>query len=663
MSDLTLPIIGLTTMLGYFFGREGRNARAPTVRREVVEAFEKPNGPNIYQSNKVDEVNKEMLEKSLQNYKLAEQPELTGVLPPLFNTYSVVGNEKIMSPSLNREAAQGSVQQMNQINKINKYTDVTKRNDIAIDVRPMFVSSAAFTGSEEAPKFTEFGSMGDAKVSLLTGLPVDENHNNMVPFFGSNVKQNIEKFTSDMVLDRHTGRTSEFKHKREIEKFFQETPENIYGNPVFGNEISTDRYIPSLFHQNEKLFDEQRINAPKSGTFENNIRPEFKGVDNLRTANKPKTTYKARTVAGQMGEVRGIQGEFFKRSPDTYYEKNMGHLFKTTGEFIAPKAQEEYATNFKDTSRQDYNLSYFGGPEAARQKDKQRYVRMDQSATGEDALVQNPKRQNFESDYLRNVGGTTSANDYGRAGITSYETERATTGIETHLSNVGRQLQGVKTMFQDKPKNTLKETTLSFDNSGNVKTKFDKGIINTFEEGISAFDAKTTHKQTTIINNYKGIMNKEDGMGYLVKKYDAKTTGKELISENSDYKGNMNYSSQTTSRQNYVNAEIRDTKEILHSGERPSGPQKFQISSGKISFGDVKLSDNMLLKEQVTDRPYKHQNRSQLFVSTGKGQIGHNSTWRKDNDIEDTVFSSRLQPEMVHKQHEQNPFSIYGSKQ
>ena len=50
---------------------------------------QKPNGENIYTSNKVEEVNNELLQRSLANYKDAENPALTGILPPIYNSYSV----------------------------------------------------------------------------------------------------------------------------------------------------------------------------------------------------------------------------------------------------------------------------------------------------------------------------------------------------------------------------------------------------------------------------------------------------------------------------------------------------------------------------------------------------------------------------------------------
>ena len=90
MNKLTLPIIGLTGLIGYFLNKDGKNPRRQEEKRENIEKFDKPNGDNIYSSNKVNEVNQELLEKSLKMYKDAEEPEKTGVLPPLYNIYKGV---------------------------------------------------------------------------------------------------------------------------------------------------------------------------------------------------------------------------------------------------------------------------------------------------------------------------------------------------------------------------------------------------------------------------------------------------------------------------------------------------------------------------------------------------------------------------------------------
>lgn len=690
MSDLTLPIVLLTTMAGYYFSKDGKTSRQ-SKPRTLVENFEKPNGNTIYQSNQLDEVNREMLSRSLANYKKSNNPSVTGVLPPLFNSSGLVGNDMLMSPETNQSISPLTSHQQSKINDINKTVDVTRTgNEIGVEQRPMFKPIMNFIGNERKySEFTEGKVEIDAQKSLLTGLPLDTHHSNRVPFFGSNVKQNVEKFVNEPLLDLHTGNTSTFRHKTEVGRLFDERPQDIYGTPILTNNVNTDRFVPSLYRQNERPFDDARIAAPISGTVNNRIRPQYKDVNELRVGNNLKETYDGRTIAGQRGDVRGVQSDFAKRRPDTYYEKGFDHLFRTTGEFTAPKVKEDFS-NFKPTSRKDYNIEYFGGSSAALQRDTPR-VTLRSQGNDIDAIMQEPKRINFKNDYSRNITGNKATNDYGLSGIQPIETERASTGVETHTLNVNKSGFGVRTSLGDRPRTTVKETTLQFDNTGNVKTEFDKGAMGAYDMGISDVNAKTTHKETAIINNYKGIMTREDGMGYLVNKYDAKTTGKEIISNNSeytgiagkdvktstvystfenpekvrnaihasDYRGGANYATEGMSRNNYSNAEIRDNKEVVAQRDRSSGPQKFQTRGGRDSLGDIKNHENMLLKEREDDREKINVNVQQVIPN--KDSLGIKTKIRLDNGVEDTVFIDRLQPDLVIGQHNNNPYSIFGT--
>lgn len=655
MIDLTLPILGLTTLVGYFFS-QNRTERTQTEIRTITEKNEQPTGNTIYESNKLEEVNREMLERSLVAYKKAENPAKTGVLPPLYNTYSAVGSDLIMSPETNFDITSTSSLQQSEIYDTNRLKDITQTTKTSIVTRPMFSNMLDQPDERNYIEYLPDGSVEiDQQKSLLTGLSINTTHNNMIPFFGSATKQNIEQFTNDPILDLYTGNTSTFKHKNEVGKFFPERQENIYGTPIFTTSVNQDRYIPSLYKQNEKPFDDARVAAPISGTINNNIRPGFKDVNELRVGNRLQKTYEGRTVAGQMGEVRGYQSNIEKQRPDTYYEQGQEQLLKTTGDFTAHKLNENFS-NMQPTNRKDYNLEYIGTSSSIHSKNKQRVTR---DSTAFDSVMQDPKRLNFKNEYSRNITGNRTTTDYGKSGITMYENERLTTEDKTQLINLSKSTAGIRTHFGDSPRNTIKETTLDFDNSGNVNTSYNNGKSQAFNNGVSGVSAPSTHKQSTITNNYKGGINKEDGMGYLVSKYDAKTTGKELISEQSDYTGVAQNNVKNTAVYNaYNNAEIRDTKEIIAKRNHNSGPQKFQISASKNIMGDTQLTNNMLLKEQEDRREPKNLLLPQIIKS--KNSIGIKTQFRYDDEKVDTVFADRLQPDLVTQQHSQNPFSLYG---
>lgn len=620
MSEL---IIGLTLVAGYLLNKDSKPQKRTKQYNSDLIQVDKPNGDNIYSSNKVEEINQKILEMSTENYEKAKRPAETGVLPPLYNSYSIVGHK-------NGSDTIGSTSKIRQMYEDAKLQDPKKTMASVIESRPMFNATIDGVGTERSYTTTPTQitiDNEDVEKSLLTGLPIQRTHENMVPFFGGSVKQNMEEFSNESLLDKHSGNVSTYFKKKEIGPLFQNERENIYGAPVFTTQVDTDRYIPSVYRQNEKVIEDIKVSALKSGTYENNIRPVFKTVDELRATSMQKQTYEGRVVSGQKGEVRGVQSKLFKRRPETFIELNEGHLLRTTGKDIKNKMNQDFSTNFKNTSRQDTNIEYYGAAgNSEGLKDRQRLGLIDNSSQLDDivdSIVQHPRTNNFDNDYLRNATGAPSAVDYGKSAISLHETERTTTGVETHVSNPTRVEYGNKSRFGDAAKPTMKETMLSFDNTGNMKTSFDKGKSASYNENITSIEMKPTQKQSTILNNYKGNMNKSDGMGYLVNKYQARETHKE-------------------------DTIVKD---------RAPGPQSFKVFSSKNTVGEIKSTCNLLLKESEDTRLKLNVLNTSLIPT--KDSIGYVQKFRHDNDIEDTVAIDRVQPDLVQIQHNNNPFSIY----
>ena len=232
--SLTIPLIGLTTLAGYFFGKDEKKSRSDISIRKGVDKTEIPNGQNIYSSNVVEKANEQILQQSLQNYKLAERASETGMIPPLFNTYSMVGNDSVLSEKINKEISGLSSEQLGKLNDINRISNAkgsVSREQNKIDEMPMFKSTIEFVGEPVTQDFTPLGKMSaETEINILTGLPFEKLHANMVPFFGSTSKQNMEEFSNQSLLDIHTGNTSTFQHKNEIGQFFKNQTENIGKN-------------------------------------------------------------------------------------------------------------------------------------------------------------------------------------------------------------------------------------------------------------------------------------------------------------------------------------------------------------------------------------------------------------------------------------------------
>ncbi|NBP00797.1 MAG: hypothetical protein EBU90_11820 [Proteobacteria bacterium] len=671
-----IGLIGLTALAGYFLSQK---KKATETLRTSVGAFDKPNGETVYTSDMVNEANREILERSLKNYRDSENPSVTGVLPPLFNMYTNhKTNDKIFSIGTFSNSEKQS-----KVSDFNKQVDPTQLNINMRDVtnRPMFTNyySKLNDSFSKDSLVSDFSKNIDTEVSLLTGKPLDRSHNNMVPFFGGNVKQNVETFSNVGLLDRHTGYSSTYIPKQETKPFFENQVENIYGSPVFTTQVDTDRYIQSNLREGEKPFQPQQVAAPIAGTIENGILLKFKNVNELRPGNRPKQSYEGRLNHGQLGNERTRTLPVNKNRPDTFYEKGSDDLFKGPGGYIAIKADETFTPPV--TARADYNGEYIG-PAGQSQMLNTRARVTSQSEYTVDATTTEPKKNNFNGDYSRNLNVTNmfGGDDYGKGGVRAVSTERQTYD-PTEVGNA-KLPEALTTRFVDNARSTMKETSTHSEHSGHVRTIFDSGKSSAHGLGISSYEVKPTMKQSLVDNNYMGGVDKGDAMGYLVTNVTAKTTDKEILTEHSadrvgnaehvypqpkdytsymdpekvrnhvtvEYKGNSHGLNTVMSRNNYSNAECRDVKEKSFSGSRPSGPQTFKLPKSAGTLGETQLTPSMLFKEQEASRLHASTRTAQPTPSKElSGMFQAHSENRN-------VFSERFDPQGILSQLKDNPY-------
>lgn len=684
----TLVLAGLVTAAGYYFkdtsrSKEGiRNIDEKDAVVATMSELEKPNSLNIYNADKVNSSNDELLQRSLNNYKDAENPSITGVLPPIYNSYSSIGNDKIFISNDNSSVGLAKMDDTMRRSNVNQNAGPSR----SLETRPMF-NPSTFDASMQAAEQLNSSNFNTniglkQEISLLTGKPLERDHSNMVPFFSSNITQNIETFTNESKLDNFTGNSSTFFHKSEPMPRFDQVTENIFGAPLLTDHIDTSRFIPSAFRQNEKPFYEERIAAPISGTFDNPVNKNYeRSIDDLRVASKQQISYEGRTKAGQMGSVRTAEMPVAKNRPDTHFTLGHDRLFTTTGALVKDKSTDNYQ-NMTKTSRQDQNLEYYGaagGTDHLAQT--QRICGIDNTHELDfSSIAQIPKRNQLQSDTTRNLmSQTPGINDYGKQSLNLPELERQTTS-QLHTLNINKGNSGHQLTLQDNMKTTHKEMLVDKrDNTGNIKT-----INKDTNTGYTDYKLKTTQKESLVNNNYKGQANKNDSMGYNIAKYSAKTTNKEITSdihysghvndnnknnmirstfENpekvryaihaEDYKGHGNYGvNSCENRTRFDNAEIIETKEILLEGTRPSGPKSSlgSISSGVNGVGELKITQNMLLKEQDKERVENLVN-SNVIVS--KESLGYlQPMYNNYSEVE----NSRLSGDLVSEQLKENPF-------
>jgi hypothetical protein len=678
----TIILLGIVGAAGYYLKdktprskeslrdiKEGDTIGFPNRQRikPDVPLNRQPNAPTMYNSNMVNNANDDVLKMSMQNYSSSTfiGPSVTGVLPPIYNSYSVSGTTDFVG---NKDP---TLKELSDINNVNRLTSILSKPEPRIDIRPMFNVNLQTSQSEDP--FSNFGiDKTNEQISLLTGLPYEREHTNAVPFFGGSIKQNVEELQNTSKLDNFTGNTSTFFHKQEIPKFFDNVPEyNINGGtktPLLTDQIEIDRYVPSLYKQGEKPFYEEKVEAPIAWTEHNPVSEAagmFPTIEELRVGgDRQQETFAGRLKAGSDPvKTRGRIGEIAKNKLDTSFKLSKERWNTSVGAIVNKKADENYE-NMMPTTRQSQNIEYYGGEyNSEGLKTKQRIGKAGDNLDNSEeihllSMFQEPIRQQLKSDTQRNVKSLLNENtfDYSKKSYKARELERDTTN-HNPVSNVNKSNSGQQVYNQDNAKRTIKETTLYKDNSGNIMT-IKKGN-NTTEIGTD-YVFKPTNKETLVENRYKAHASKEDGMGYSVATYRAKTTHGETVSKNK-YAGHANdVNKMAENRNRYDNAEIIDTKEKLISGERPSATNS---SLNKIHLGAINVStrENVELKGESNKHMQNLNNISNQIPSIK--QLGENTQKFKGRNSEIDKFSTnveqqknRFDADLVKQQLHSNPY-------
>ena len=251
----------------------------------------------------------------------------------------------------------------------------------------------------ESGGWTQYDQEGSMSYGVV---PDDElEHDNMVPFFkekngyGSNDLKN--EHVMNYKNELFTGNLkSTWNKKTEVRPHFTPVADlsYIYGTPARVEEEKS-RYIPSLYRQNEKLFDEVRV-TPGLNMDYNQIstmgnfdmyRAMPKNVDELRIKTDQKQTYEGRIISGMKGQERPVQAPVISYRPDGYKVTTEKDLLPTSGLNDGPKTRDNFI--MKETDRANQHIEYTGGSfngELAVQRNVPEYMR---------AKIKVSDRQNF----------------------------------------------------------------------------------------------------------------------------------------------------------------------------------------------------------------------------------------------------------------------------
>ena len=362
---MELYIAGAVIGLGYILSGNKNKKNVPLAK---IPSKNIPNGDNIFNSNRVQEIRLKEQQISDKKYEqvFGDSPKdedsnlvVPGPPQPYFNKVDYVDNTLPI-----------------------EFADNPPRINIGeptIDPTDKHYGSGHPTGNPVSDDW--YG------VSL-TGEPIDPKaftHNNMTPFFGSHVRQNVDEYTNTNIIESFTGQKSFEKRKTEISQMFD--PEANIRNPYGMSNLSgyqRERYIVSNRRNNEapteKIYVGPGLNRGytwyPSGGFQQAETRDYilpKTVDELRVKTNPKLTYNVPIIPGSKPSRPPKIGVVQKNRPDGFAVWTPDRYFITTGDRFKPKQRSEVV--LKHSNRTTTDIRRAMGPAGPKEGAPQEGIR------------------------------------------------------------------------------------------------------------------------------------------------------------------------------------------------------------------------------------------------------------------------------------------------
>ena len=377
----------------------------------------------------------------------------------------------------------------------------------------------------------------------LTGNPIDPNdftHNNMQPFFGSTIKQNLDEFSTRGIMENFTGTNDNYQKKQETKQFFQpqKNMSNVYGTQNLDGYM-LDRYNVSRYRENEtpieKVYVGPGLNKgytnEGSGGFQQAETRDYvlpKTTDEIRVKTNPKISYYGRINAGEKISKPTKIGTVYKNRPDTFYVQNADRYLTTTGQIIAPEQRPCIVNRY--TNRKTTGLKSREGP-AAPTHGSVAQVRSKYKVSHKVTYkYADPMDQNKSGQWSILNLFSSVPNDYGKKSIRLRNNKKSPVENKVFKLNYKSETEKGPSRSDQKIKKPKKYSTIRNKRQGNIKgatsniiydpndvartTIKEQNIDNNFRSNVSVgtrgntvYDpndiARTTIKETNIDNNFR----------------------------------------------------------------------------------------------------------------------------------------------------------------
>tara|TARA_B100000795_G_scaffold268520_1_gene255638 strand:- start:1429 stop:3717 length:2289 start_codon:yes stop_codon:yes gene_type:complete len=493
------------------------------------------------------------------------------------------------------------------------------QNAVESGVVPKYFNQSILNNTSQFEDYRTQNLQEDGFVySKLSGkkmIKEDFTHENMVPFFGSNIKQNMSDKSNQTVLENHTGNIKNFRNKEEVPYMFdpQSRVNHINGSPVHNEELMK-RFNPSNKKQQELPIKQVRVgpginqgySAKACGGLNQANKRDFimpKTVDELRTLTNPKKQYAGRIVSGLKSGQRGVQSKINKNNPDRYFNNAPDRYFTSV---VVPKNKVREKVRVKRTNRQ-CSTSYTGaaGPITHNKPEKR-------------GLFRKTRRNAYINSGVRNADGAgkwkaeEDTENYGKNSFNLPLNERDTTQKDAPLLNLTSAIKSIVTPIQDYLKNSKKENFIGNERPyGNFGAQIPgKATVHDPNDV-----ARTTIKETNIHDTRDGNISGPNKITVYDPNDVARTTIKETnIHDTRD--GNMArvglkptvYDPNDIARTTIKETNIHDTRIGTMSTNRPQ-TQLYNMDQAKITVRntmeepDKTLNMSSLQKKQTVYDP------------------------------------------------------------
>jgi hypothetical protein len=380
----------------------------------------------------------------------------------------------------------------------------------------------------------------------------DYTHNNMVPFLKGNVTQNVDIERMSNYTDRMSGNDSLYMKKQEVPCLFKPTiNDQVCSRGMQNNdEFLKSRVVDPLSRNNEFPIQQIRVGPGLNRGYSSAGVGGFQQSDTLKyaappdlQANKPKTdqtskTFKIPFQGPKTNNVtkRSMTENVVKNLPERTFEQNKENFFVTTGAYNKPT--ERGNQNIKETNAPLAHIEYTGSAK--------------------------------DTVNLQNTD-----DDYGKANVVVYDTERNNYETKTVVTNLTSLVNAVVNPLVDTMKNSIKEYL--------IDAPRQEGMMNPqMPQAVTVHDpndiTRTTIKETTIHDAEKLNLKGEDGT-YTALQDDVKTTTKETTIHDAEKLNLKGEDGTYTALQDDVKTTTKET--LLHDA------QQLNVKAGEGTYTEI----------------------------------------------------------------------------